>query len=182
MKVIFIGCNPSLKNTSPDVPFEGTKSGVTLAKWIEKLGLKPEQCSFLNLTKYATQNAAKLKKSDVNLKQFKFELGIKMIAAYHGEGKALSMFISAHQDAGKLAEGQLVPNEPKEVEADMKLIRETPMAKIVVLGKMAAWGFTALKSDIPYAELPHPSGLNHKLNDKDFLEKSLADVKAWLYS
>lgn len=182
VKVLFIGCNPSLKNEQVEVPFKGTKSGATLDKWVAKLGLTPDQCSFMNLIKFSTQSQKTLKKSHVNLDQFKFELGIKLIEAYHGKDRALNMFISAHQAEGKLVDGQIVPNEPKEVESDMKLIRETPLAKIVTLGKMATWGFTSLKSDMPFHELPHPSGLNHKLNDKETLEKILADCKTWLYS
>lgn len=182
VKALFIGCNPSLKNTNPDVPFEGTKSGKVLDKWIGLLGLTPDQCTFMNLTKYATQNQAILKKSDVNLDQFKFEVGVSLCAAYHGKDKAFSMVISAYQDAGKLDPEKLVPNKPEEVEADMLLVKETPLAKIVTLGKMATWGFCSLKSDIPSFELPHPSGLNRKVNDKENLAKMLAECKLWLYS
>lgn len=182
-RVLFIGCNPSLQNKMDDVPFVGTKSGVILDQWIEKMGLnKDEQCVFMNLTKYATKSEKQLKKSDVNLKQFKFELGIKLIEAYHGTAKAFSMMISAYQNGGVLDEQSLIPNKPEEVEEHMKLIRETPLAKIVTLGEKADWGFESLKSDIPHFKLPHPSGLNRKLNDKEALEKLLADCKAWLYS
>lgn len=181
IKVLFIGCNPSFHNYDPNVPFEGTKSGIALSKWLGELGLTKDQCLFMNLTKYATKNQAILKKKDVDLDQFKFELGIKLLEAYHGE-KAFGMMISAYQNAGKIDSKKLVPNKPEEVEADMELVKTTPLAKIVTLGVMATWGFASLKSDIPYHELPHPSGLNRKINDKEALAKMLADCKTWLYS
>lgn len=181
-KVLFIGCNPSLKNKDPNVPFEGTRSGKTLDAWAATLGLTKEQISFMNLTKYATQNQAKLKKSDINLSQFKFELGLKLIAAEHGEDKALSMIISMYQSQGKLDPAALVPNPPEQVEKDLAIIGETPLPKIITLGKMADWGLAAVAPELPSFALPHPSGLNHKLNDAEYLNKVLAECKAWLYS
>jgi uracil-DNA glycosylase len=182
MKVLFIGCNPSLKNIDPKVPFEGTRSGKALDGWIAKLGLSKDQVSFMNLTKYATQNQAKLKKSDVNLDQFRFELGLKLIAAEHGEDRALSMIISMYQSQGKLDLQALGPNPPEQVEADLAAISSTPLPKVVVLGEMASWGLSKVGGSLPHFKLPHPSGLNHKLNDTGALENTLANCKDWLYS
>lgn len=39
MKVLFVGCNPTSRNTDPAVPFEGTRSGVTLKGWIKEIGV-----------------------------------------------------------------------------------------------------------------------------------------------
>lgn len=180
MKVLFVGCNPSLKNEDASVPFKGTRSGDTLEVWRMALGLDESQCSYMNLTKYATQNQSKLKKSDIDIAQFKFELGIKLIAATHGEEKAFSMMISSMQAAGKLDPETLVPNKDEDVKQHLEEIRSTPMPKIIALGEMAAWGLT--KVGLEFHKMPHPSGLNHKLNDKEYVAKVLAECKSWLYN
>lgn len=183
MKTLFIGCNPSLKNKDPEVPFEGTRSGKTLDSWLLKLGLYRSEIILMNLTKFATQSQKKLKKSDVNLEQFRFELGVNLLATEFGEDKALGMMISAYQAQGKLDPDRLVPNPQEQVDEDMKLIKEMSVPKVVTLGEMATWGFKqAVKDKMPFFQLPHPSGLNHKLNDPTYVQKVLEDCKAFLYS
>jgi uracil-DNA glycosylase len=44
--VLFIGCNPTLKNTDPSVPFIGTKSYDILSVWIETIQESPEMPEF----------------------------------------------------------------------------------------------------------------------------------------
>jgi uracil-DNA glycosylase family 4 len=39
MKVIFVGSNPSNKNTDPDIPFLGTKSHTVLMSWIKAMNV-----------------------------------------------------------------------------------------------------------------------------------------------
>lgn len=53
-----------------------------------------------------------------------------------------------------------------------------PGDKIIALGREAA---KLLESNhIPYFEMPHPSGLNRKLNDKKWLKAELNRCKEWL--
>lgn len=40
MKVLFVGDAPSPKNTNPAIAFVGTKSGITLNKWADVLGVE----------------------------------------------------------------------------------------------------------------------------------------------
>ncbi len=183
MKTLIIGCNPSLKNTDPEIPFAGTKSGKTLETWMIALGLKAEDVLMMNLTKFATQNQKKLKKADVNIEQFRFELGVKLLATEFGEEKAFGMIISAYQAEGKLDPSKIVPNPDEQVKADMELIKTMPVPKVITLGKMASWGYQeVMKNKLPFFELPHPSGLNHKLNDPVYVQKTLEECKAFLYS
>ena len=48
MRVIFVGLSPSTKSLNPDVPFYDTKSGITLKRWIDLLGLTKDHCAFTN--------------------------------------------------------------------------------------------------------------------------------------
>ena len=50
--------------------------------------------------------------------------------------------------------------------------------KIVVLGNEAEKRIK--KTGLDYFKLPHPSGLNHKLNDKKWLKKELKKCELWL--
>lgn len=50
--------------------------------------------------------------------------------------------------------------------------------KIIALGKNAAKHLDTLK--VKYFELPHPSGLNRKLNNKSELKRLLNNCKEWL--
>jgi len=183
LKVLFVGCNPSMKNTDPAVPFDGTKSGKTLEEWTIRLGLDKSQVGFMNLTKYATQSQKQLKKKDVNVGQFKFELGLNLLGIYHGMDKALGMTVSKIQSAGNLDPQMLVPNTDAQVKEDLELISKTPLAKIIALGAMAEWGLKeACEGKVPFFKLPHPSGLNRSLNDKEALAKSLEECRVWLYT
>lgn len=49
---------------------------------------------------------------------------------------------------------------------------------IVALGNNAS---KALKK-IPHFKLPHPSGRNRQINNKEFIEKKLKDCKKWIYN
>ena len=60
---------------------------------------------------------------------------------------------------------------------EIKIKRHGP-AKIVAVGKAAANALTLLR--IPFFEMPHPSGLNRKLNDPQFLEEKIKGLKNYL--
>ena len=44
--------------------------------------------------------------------------------------------------------------------------------KVIALGEFASQALT--KSMVPHFKLPHPSGLNRKLNDKNLIDKELS--------
>src|SRR5574337_239013 len=50
--------------------------------------------------------------------------------------------------------------------------------KIITLGKVAQWALNQLKID--HFPLPHPSGLNRKLNDKDYVKEQLRLCRKYL--
>ena len=50
--------------------------------------------------------------------------------------------------------------------------------KLVAVGKTAGIALTLL--GVPFFELPHPSGLNRQLNDPNFIEEKLKDLKLFL--
>lgn len=177
IRVVFVGCNPSLENTSSE-PFEGTKSGTILSKWIEQLGLEREQCAFVNLSEQATKTAAALKKSDVDIKKFQFHLFLKCAELYHGPLNATNIMIAKMQEHDKL-DSMFAPLPKKELEHFLSLSNETPLPKIIALGSMASWGMD--KTKLPYKTMPHPSGLNRKLNNKENVQKILDETKNWLY-
>ena len=52
--------------------------------------------------------------------------------------------------------------------------------RIVALGKDAAKALSKLKLD--FFEMPHPSGRNRKLNDKDYVAKQLVALRVFLES
>lgn len=64
-----------------------------------------------------------------------------------------------------------------DIEAKLQQIYGFP---IVALGNNAAKALRRLKA--PFFPLPHPSGLNRKLNDKEWLAKQLSQCKLWLVS
>lgn len=50
--------------------------------------------------------------------------------------------------------------------------------KVVALGKTAVKALTLLK--VEFYEMPHPSGLNRKLNDPKFVEEKIKGLKIYL--
>lgn len=178
MKVIFVGCNPSPNNTTPE-PFVGTKSHKTIREWVAALGLLPDQCGYVNVTDQVTKKASEVKKKDVNVRDFNLSLLLKALELNLGQPDATNVMMAKMQAAGRL-EDAFVPMSKDELEAHLAKVKSIAMPKIVALGKMATWALD--KIEMPYFELPHPSGLNRKVNDKAALQKMLADCKAWLYS
>lgn len=178
LKVIFVGCNPSPNNTT-DEPFVGSKSGKTLSLWLSEMDLVSSQCGYVNLTDKVTKKASDLKKKDVNIQEFWLNLLMKALTMRVGQPDATKCMIAKMQQRGQLAEafGDL---DEKELDHYLSMLKGLEMPAIVTLGKMAAWGVA--QTGIPYFELPHPSGLNRKTNDKEALKIALADCKAWLYS
>jgi uracil-DNA glycosylase len=179
LKVVFVGCNPSLKNTSAE-PFKGTASGKILARWIKALGLTQEQCAFVNLTDTATQTAAALKKKDIDIGKFQFNLFLKFAELAHGQPAATNIMLAKMQQYKRLDIAQFIPLPDEELKEYLDLSDTTPVPMIIALGSVAAWGMA--KTKLPFYQLPHPSGLNRKLNDKEGLDKVLASCKEWLYS
>jgi len=179
MKVLFIGANPSPKNTDATVPFEGTQSGEILKTWIHILGIKPEDCGFLNISDTVTKEVSQIKKKDIDIQTFFFNVCMKSAEMFHGQPLA-TLILSAKLQS----ENRLNAAFEKQSDADLKkhlaLMDETDMPKIIPLGKLAAWGIE--QTGLEFHELPHPSGRNRKLNDKDALQKTLDDCRAWLYS
>lgn len=48
MKVLILGQNPSKSNTDPDIPFEGTRSGKILDKWLRNILNDNDQYTLMN--------------------------------------------------------------------------------------------------------------------------------------
>jgi len=57
-------------------------------------------------------------------------------------------------------------------------LRKHMLTPIVALGNNAAKALDLLK--IPHFKLPHPSGRNRKLNDKNYIAEELKKCKEWL--
>jgi uracil-DNA glycosylase len=178
LKVIFVGCNPSLSNTS-DQPFVGTKSGKILSDWIRQLDLKESQCGFVNLTDVATRTAASLRKSDIDLGKFSFQLMLKCAEMYHGQPAATNIMVAQMQVRDMLDSQMFAELPSSECQSYLEMAEKTPLPAIVALGTLATWGMS--KTNLSFTSLPHPSGLNRKLNDKEELNKLLAKCKQWLY-
>ncbi len=71
MKILIVGSNPSNRNTSPDIPFEGTRSNKVLQTWIKYLQLNNYE--IVNIFDEVTDNNRALTKRDIKkcLLQFK---------------------------------------------------------------------------------------------------------------
>lgn len=59
----------------------------------------------------------------------------------------------------------------------MKIVKPN---KVVALGRMAAK--VLKKANIDHFELPHPSGLNRKLNDVEWLQEELNKAREYIWS
>lgn len=72
--ILFVGSNPSVRNTSNEVPFSGTKSGKTLDRWVtllstriqSRLGYIPPH-SVTNVSHKPTKKNRALKVSEYDL-------------------------------------------------------------------------------------------------------------------
>lgn len=72
----------------------------------------------------------------------------------------------------------LHPNEISRASAPLlERINRIRPDRLIALGKSAAQALSKLKLD--FLELPHPSGLNRKLNDKDYVAQQVAALKAY---
>lgn len=58
-----------------------------------------------------------------------------------------------------------------------KRIQGTNPGRIVALGKVAAEVLGAL--GVSFLEMPHPSGLNRKLNDKEYMARKLEELRSF---
>lgn len=181
MKVMFVGCNPSLRNIDPKQPFLGTRSGAVIEGWIRLLELQPGNVGMVNLTDYATKSQSKLKKSDIDLGQFGFNLFMKSAELYVDNVTAVEMMIAKLQQAGRLDPKSLVPLSEDKLQERLAQLKTLKTPRIIALGRMAEWGIKQVGFE-EYFLLPHPSGLNRKMNDRAGVDKMLADCKEWLYS
>jgi uracil-DNA glycosylase family 4 len=77
MKVLFVGSNPSIKNTDPNVPFEGTKSQKILNIWINFLQLA--DYNVVNILDRVTTNNRPLTKREIKNCILDFKEKIKHI-------------------------------------------------------------------------------------------------------
>jgi hypothetical protein len=179
VKVLFVGANPSPHNTDATIPFEGTKSGVTLEKWIAILGLNKDQYECINVSETVTPNVAKLKKKDIDIGKFFFNLCMKCAEMFHGQPMATFMMSAMLQVENRLNEAFEKQSE-EDLKKHLTLIEQTELPKIVTLGKLAEGAME--ETGLPFFALPHPSGLNRKTNDKDAVQKSLEDCYNWIYN
>jgi uracil-DNA glycosylase len=70
----------------------------------------------------------------------------------------------------------LTKAEMAEGQASLLLrIKEINPDRIVALGKSAA--STLVKLNLKFLEMPHPSGLNRKLNDRAYVEEQLVNLR-----
>lgn len=116
MKVLIVGDRPSKYNTDPGVPFIGARCEKRLRYWLEYLGLKWDECVFVNQSE-----------------------------------KALCLFY---------------------IQCAMGVM------PIIALGSNAS----KVLKNIKHIAIDHPSGLNRKLNNKEYEKKMLDFCKKMLYS
>lgn len=116
MQVLIVGDKPSRFNKSPNVPFIGARCEKRLRSWLDYLGLKWEDCRFVNQSERAW-----------------CALHIQVSKDWH------------------------IP--------------------IIALGNNASKALTGTN----HFKLGHPSGLNRKLNSKEYEKKMLDKCKEWLY-
>lgn len=58
-------------------------------------------------------------------------------------------------------------------------LRKLNPDKIVALGKTAEYGCQIL--GLQFISMPHPSGLNRQLNDREFVAKKIEELKKYIY-
>lgn len=61
---------------------------------------------------------------------------------------------------------------------DEELLIWARASKVIALGNNAAKHIFSM--DIPHFKLPHPSGRNRQINDKEFIAKKLKECREWL--
>lgn len=131
MRLLIVGQNPSKKNTYNNTPFIGTKSGINLTVWLEKINLHITQCPMINCSDDVD---CKFNKKDIIKAAFKIG-------------------------------GEMVNTNPD---------------KILTLGNIAHKILARCRID--HFALPHPSGRNRKLNDKQWLDNQLKLAKEYIWS
>jgi uracil-DNA glycosylase len=76
------------------------------------------------------------------------------------------------------------PLHPNEImcasESLLERINRIDPDRLIALGKSAAWALNELK--LNFLEMPHPSGLNRKLNDKAYVTEKLELLRAYCKS
>jgi hypothetical protein len=76
----------------------------------------------------------------------------------------------------ELSDYRLKNSHTSDLIAEIKLFRESGFA-IIALGKAASERLSA--AQVHHFSLPHPSGLNRRINDQNYIEEALAE--AYLY-
>lgn len=75
MRILFVGSNPSTKNTNPNIPFEGTRSEKVLLNWIKYLEL--QNYEVMNIFDETTENNRPLTKREIKKSLASFKNKIK---------------------------------------------------------------------------------------------------------
>ena len=80
-KILIVGCNPSFKNTNPDVPFQGTRSGKILSTWIDIMGII--EYDIVNAIEQVDSDSSKIKKvyKTINWSNYRKIIALGDIAA-----------------------------------------------------------------------------------------------------
>lgn len=93
---------------------------------------------------------------------------------------------SSIQGAVNVSDNPTHANRPltiKEIKESLPRLLEKIQAmnpdKIVALGKTAEKALTLLR--LSHYAMPHPSGLNRQLNDKNFVEEKVNGLREYLY-
>ena len=72
----------------------------------------------------------------------------------------------------------LIRSEAAEAQASLaERIRKVDPDRIVALGKCAASALDKMR--LNFLAMPHPSGLNRALNDKDYVADKIAELRMW---
>lgn len=69
MRILFVGSNPSPKNTDFTIPFLGTRSAETLGRWTEELEF--DTFTIVNASDKVTVKSSEIKTKDLNLERLK---------------------------------------------------------------------------------------------------------------
>jgi hypothetical protein len=113
--ILFVGDKPSKVNIDPNWAFIGSRSGLVLYGWIERMGIKDD---------------------------------VAVINSVHPQFAHIAIMF---HEAG---------------------------AVVIALGINAAKALD--KINVPKFSMPHPSGLNRKLNNKKYLDKCLTDCRVYI--
>lgn len=136
MKVLFVGSNPSVKNTDVNIPFEGTKSGTILDKWVRYLELANYQV--VNVFDSVTSNNKVLSRKQV--KESLHSLKLKLDNIEYDRIVALGKTASEALKLLKISHYKLPHPSPRNRQLNSKdfLDKQLESCKIYVYSKEKA--------------------------------------------